>query len=123
LGPQAQNGETMTMPGSVETQSALGGPAVKLRQPRSFRSPRKLPYFGRVVAGVLAWILLVVGLAGLVLPGLQGVLTLALSATMFSLTSARVHERLRSSFRPWPKGWRRVVKVRRTLERWLLRLD
>jgi hypothetical protein len=42
---------------------------------------------------------------------------------MFSLTSARVHERMRSAFRPWPKGWRRVVKVRRTLERWLHQLD
>jgi hypothetical protein len=99
-----------------------GRPVVKARI-GSLRVPRKLPYLGRVVAGILAWILLVVGLAGLVLPGLQGVLTLALSATFFSLTSARVHERLRSAFKPWPRGWRRVVKVRRSLERWLHRFS
>jgi hypothetical protein len=93
------------------------------RRPRSLRSPRKLPYLGRILAWVLAWIFLVVGLAGLVLPGLQGVLTLALSATLFSLTSHRVHEWLRSAFRRWPRGWRRVVKARRTLERWLFSLD
>jgi hypothetical protein len=107
----------------VDARVGLEAMAGEVRRPRTFRSPRKLPYLGRIVAGILAWILLVVGLAGLVLPGLQGVLTLALSATLFSLTSRRVHERLRSAFRPWPKGWRRVVKVRRMLERWLGRLD
>ena len=113
----------MTTSPSAEAQGRLDGPPVAAPRVRSLRSPRKLPYFGRIIAGILAWILLIVGLAGLVLPGLQGVLTLALSATFFSLTSARVHERLRSAFRPWPKGWRRVVKVRRSLERWLGRLD
>ena len=113
----------MATPRSVEAQGRFDGVTVEPRRARSFRSPRKLPYFGRVLAWILAWILLIVGLAGLVLPGLQGILTLALSATMFSLTSARAHEWLRSAFRPWPKGWRRVVKVRRTLERWFVEID
>ena len=108
----------MTTSPSAEVPRALDGSAVP-RRARSLRSPVKLPYLGRIVAGILAWILLIVGLAGLVLPGLQGVLTLALSATFFSLTSTRVHERMRSAFKPWPRGWRRVVKVRRMLERWL----
>jgi hypothetical protein len=108
---------------SAQAQPGLDPPAVVRPRVGSLRSPRPLSYAGRIVAWVLAWILLVVGLAGLVLPGIQGVLTLALSATFFSLTSTRVHERLRSAFRPWPKGWRRVVKVRRTLERWLGRLE
>lgn len=112
----------MAPPKPMDARSGLEVASLEPRRPRTFRSPRKLPYLGRVVAGILAWILLVVGLAGLVLPGVQGVLTLALSATMFSLTSARVHERLRSAFRPWPKGWRRVIKVRLTLERWLAKL-
>jgi hypothetical protein len=109
----------MTTSPSAETTGRLDGSTAARPRVGSLRSPRKLPYLGRVIAGILAWILLIVGLAGLVLPGLQGVLTLALSATFFSLTSPRVHERLRSAFRPWPKGWRRVVKVRRSLERWL----
>jgi hypothetical protein len=113
----------MTLPDAAPTPSGLDARPVEPRPPRTFRSPRKLSYLGRLVAGILAWFFLVVGLAGLVLPGIQGILTLALSATMFSLTSTRVHERMRSAFRPWPKGWRRIVKVRRTLERWLLRLD
>jgi hypothetical protein len=108
----------MTTSPSAEAQAPIDGPTVKRHRIRSLRSPHKLPYLGRILAGIIAWILLIVGLAGLVLPGLQGVLTLALSATFFSLTSHRVHEWLRSAFRPWPKGWRRVVKVRRSLERW-----
>ena len=109
----------MTTSPSAEAQARLDGSTVAVPGVRSLRSPRKLPYIGRIIAGILAWILLIVGLAGLVLPGLQGVLILALSVTFFSLTSRRVHERLRSAFRPWPKGWRRVVKLRRSLERWL----
>ncbi|HVR28776.1 MAG TPA: hypothetical protein VMS86_04515 [Thermoanaerobaculia bacterium] len=112
----------MAPPKPMDARSGLEVGSVEPRLPRTFRSPRKLPYLGRVVAGILAWILLVIGLAGLVLPGVQGVLTLALSATMFSLTSTRAHERLRSAFRPWPKGWRRVIKVRLTLERRLAKL-
>src|SRR5262245_58142785 len=113
----------MTTSPSAEAPGRLDTPPVVRPRVGSLRSPRKLSYFGRIVAWVLAWILLIVGLAGLVLPGLQGVLTLALSATFFSLTSTRVHEGLRSAFRPWPRGWRRVVKVRRALERWLGRLE
>ena len=109
----------MTTSPSAETPGRLDGSTVVRTRVGSLRAPRKLPYLGRVIAGILAWLLLIVGLAGLVLPGLQGVLTLALSATFFSLTSRRVHEGLRSAFRPWPKGWRRVVKIRRSLERWL----
>jgi hypothetical protein len=109
----------MTTSPSAEAQARLDGSTVARPRVGSLRAPRKLPYLGRVIAGILAWVLLVVGLAGLVLPGLQGVLILALSATFFSLTSRRVHERLRSAFRRWPRGWRRVVKVRRSLERWL----
>ena len=118
----SENRVRMAPPKPVEVRAGLDVADAEPRRPRTFRSPRPLPYLGRVVAGVLAWVLLVVGLAGLVLPGLQGVLTLALSATMFSLTSSRVHERLRSAFRPWPKGWRRVIRVRRAFERWLLKL-
>ena len=115
----------MTTSPSAQAPGGLEGQPVPKPRPRlgSFRSPKKLPYLGRLIAGIIAWVLLVVGLAGLVLPGLQGVLTLALSATFFSLTSSRVHERLRSAFKPWPKGWRRVVKVRRSLERWLVQFD
>jgi len=115
----------MTTSPSAQAPGGFEDQPVPKAKPRlgSLRSPKKLPYLGRLIAGVIAWILLIVGLAGLVLPGLQGVLTLALSATFFSLTSPRVHERLRSAFRPWPKGWRRVVKVRRSLERWLVQFD
>jgi hypothetical protein len=108
----------MTSTSTEAAQGRIDGATKVRHRVRSFRSPHKLPYFARILAGIIAWILLIVGLAGLVLPGLQGVLTLALSATFFSLTSHRVHEALRSAFKPWPKGWRRVVKVRRALERW-----
>lgn len=67
------------------------------------------------------WILVLIGIAGLVLPGIQGVLTLLLAAAVLSLVSEIAYEVLRKSFRPWPRGWRRVLKLRRWMHRRLHR--
>jgi uncharacterized membrane protein YbaN (DUF454 family) len=67
----------------------------------------------------VGWGLVLLGLAGLVLPGLQGFLTLLAAAACLSAGSATVHGFLRERFRRWPKGWRRMEKGRKRLHGWL----
>lgn len=73
----------------------------------------------RVLLLILGWTLIVLGLLGLVLPGLQGVLTLALGAAALSLVSRSMLNALRYVFRPWPKGWRSILRTRRRVQYWI----
>ena len=72
----------------------------------------------RVVLIVAGWVLVLIGIAGLVLPGIQGVLTLLLGAAVLSLVSHRVLGLMRRLFKRWPGGWRRLLRLRRRLVRW-----
>ncbi len=92
----------------------------ELRPPRPVRLP-VLPIAIRILLFVVGWVLLLVGVAGLVLPGLQGCLTIALAAAILSLVSEGAYRLLRRSFRGWPRGWRRVVRLRSWLTRKLTR--
>lgn len=65
-------------------------------------------------AGVL---LLLVGTAGLVLPGIQGVLTLVAGTALLATVSPTVRHAVRSLFHRWPRGWRRYLRVERRLHR------
>lgn len=67
-------------------------------------------------AGVL---LLLVGTAGLVLPGIQGVLTLAAGTALLATVSSTVRHAVRSLFHRWPRGWRRYLRVERRLHQFL----
>ncbi|MEM1245980.1 MAG: PGPGW domain-containing protein [Acidobacteriota bacterium] len=62
------------------------------------------------------FVLLLVGLAGLVLPGIQGVLTLAIGTALLSTVSPTVRSWLRALFSGWPRGWRRYLRVERRLQ-------
>jgi uncharacterized membrane protein YbaN (DUF454 family) len=81
------------------------------------KSLPELPTTTRVLLFVLGWLLILVGLAGLVLPGLQGILTLLLGAALLSLISQAMLRALRWTMRPWPRGWRRLLRLRRKLIR------
>jgi hypothetical protein len=78
-----------------------------------------LPLGPRIFLLVTGWLLVVIGIAGLVLPGLQGFLTLLAAAAFLSAGSSAVHGFLRERFRRWPKGWRRMERWRRKLVSWL----
>jgi len=66
-------------------------------------------------------VLLVLGIAGLFLPFLQGILFLVLAAAVLSLTSQRVYLWLQGLIgERWPKAWDRVERFR-TRMRWKLR--
>ena len=80
-----------------------------------------LPLALRLLLLVVGWLLLLVGIAGLALPGLQGCLTLALAAAVLSLASEMVYRGLRRVLRRWPGAWERVEGFRGWLHRKLSR--
>ena len=68
----------------------------------------------------LGWFLLLVGVAGLLLPGIQGILTMLFGAAVLSLASETVYRLLRSLLRDrWPGLWHRLNGFR---DRWRARL-
>lgn len=69
----------------------------------------------------VGWTLLLLGIVGLVLPVLQGWLMIFAGAAVLSLVSEIAYEALRKVFQRWPRGWRRVHKLRRRIRRWLHR--
>lgn len=81
----------------------------------------KLPIGMRVLAFFVGWGLVLVGVAGLALPGIQGVLTLLAGTAVLSVVSETVYRLLRRLFRRWPRGWRRVHGFRSRVHGWLHR--
>lgn len=82
---------------------------------------RQLPLRTRIILGTAGGILVVLGIAGLFLPFLQGILFLVLAAAVLSLTSRRVYRWLQGTVGDrWPQAWRRVERFR-TRVRWKLR--
>jgi uncharacterized membrane protein YbaN (DUF454 family) len=62
----------------------------------------------RVVVLLVGWVVLLVGVAGLVLPGIQGVVTILLGAAILSVASELAHRWMRQLLQRWPKVWDRV---------------
>lgn len=84
-------------------------PAASKRR-RRFRA---LPWQTRAVLATAGVLLLVLGVAGLFLPFLQGILFLVLAAAVLSLASERVYGWLRSLVAErWPGVWRKVERFR-----------
>jgi hypothetical protein len=63
---------------------------------------RPLTLGARVTIFILGWALILIGVAGLVLPGIQGVVTIVLGAALLSLDNELVYRGLRAGFRRWP---------------------
>ncbi len=88
-------------------------------------TPRKFPHLPRLSPGAqilllfLGWVLILLGLAGLVLPGLQGCITLVAGAAALSLVSRFMLDSLRYLFRRWPRGWRALLRTRRRVLHWI----
>lgn len=57
----------------------------------------------RIVLIIIGWAVLLVGIAGLLLPGIQGILTIIAGAAILSVASDRVHRWLHRALRRWPK--------------------
>lgn len=74
-----------------------------------------LPLALRLALLVLGWLIIVLGLAGLLLPGLQGILMLVLGAAILSVASDSVHRWLEKVLEHRPNIRRRMNAFRTKL--------
>ena len=81
-----------------------------------------LPMWLRVVVLLVGWVVLLVGVAGLVLPGIQGVLTIILGAAILSVASETAHRWTRQCLRRWPKAHDKVESFREKIHNKLHRM-
>lgn len=99
-----------------ETESSVPAPEAREQDADSAISELDpLPTPIRIFVYFLATLVLLIGLVGLVLPGIQGILTLALGAALLSLASEPGHRLLRWLLRDWPAGHRRMEQFRTKL--------
>ena len=71
-----------------------------------------LPLGVRVGIFILGWVLILIGVAGLVLPGIQGIATILAGAALLSLDNELVYRGLRRLLARWPKIWDRLEGFR-----------
>ncbi len=104
-------------PVAVENESHEPGgapdPAARSRPP--------LAAWKRILLFVAGWTVLLVGVAGLVLPGIQGILTILLGAAILSLVSETIYRLLRRLLARWPWLMEPFDRWRQKLHRWLHR--
>ena len=93
--------------------------------PAKARQPKLAPlHWGVRLAVLLAGgLLTVVGVAGLVLPGIQGLLTIVLGLAVISLASDWVHRKLRKLLVRWPRAHRAMESFRHRIHSWLSRSE
>ena len=105
----------MEVPGAKRLPTKLGE---VLRKPRHLPT---LPLGIRITLLFVGWLLILLGIAGLFLPILQGGLSLALGFALLSLASQSFHLWLRRRLGRWPGLWKRMERLRRRLHGWLHR--
>ncbi|MCB1008557.1 MAG: hypothetical protein KDB94_06650 [Acidobacteria bacterium] len=91
---------------------------MKPRRPRHERRRYQrlpLPVWVRVLVLVAGWALVLIGIAGLFLPIIQGGLSLVLGFALLSIASQTVHLWLRRLMGRWPGAWKRLERFRRKL--------
>lgn len=75
----------------------------------------------RIVVFVIGWSLVLVGILGLVLPGIQGILTILLGAALLSLVSESAYRLLKRLFKRWPWAIRKIDALRHKVHGWFHR--
>ena len=75
----------------------------------------------RVLTFAVGWALLLVGVAGLALPGIQGILTILVGVAVLSLASETAYRLLRRLLHRWPPVWDRIERLRERIHGWLHR--
>ena len=94
-------------PGLVAVPPIAEEPQVRRRRLR-----RPLPLWLRIVVLLVGWIVLLVGVAGLVLPGIQGIATIVIGAAILSVASELAYEWMRKGLSRGPAIWDRVERFR-----------
>lgn len=98
------------------TPLAAAGPAVSRPAGTGLRRPR-VSRWTRVGLIALGAVLMAIGVAGLVLPFIQGVVTILAGLVVVSLGSYSAHRWTRRSLRRWPRLLGAYEKMRRGLVR------
>ena len=83
-------------------------------------SERPLPWGIRLALFALGWTLILLGIAGLVLPG-PGIATILLGLAVLSLASRTAYHLLHRMLHRWPKAWERVEGFRSRAIDWIER--
>lgn len=76
---------------------------------------RPLPLWMRITVLLVGWVVVLIGVAGLVLPGIQGIATIAAGAAILSVVSEVAYKLTRKTLRRWPWIWERVERFRERL--------
>lgn len=79
-----------------------------------------LPLGPRIMLLVVGWFLLAAGLLGLILPGLQGVVTIALALAILSVASNSVHRVLELLLERHPRLRRKLNRLRQAIHQRLI---
>ncbi|HSN87663.1 MAG TPA: PGPGW domain-containing protein [Thermoanaerobaculia bacterium] len=89
-------------------------PARRERIPLHIRIEQRppLPLGARIAIFVLGWLLILIGVAGLILPGIQGIATILVGAALLSLDNELVYRGLRKTLQRWPGVWRKIEGFR-----------
>ncbi len=75
----------------------------------------------RVGIFITGWLLILIGVAGLVLPGIQGIATILIGAALLSLDNEFVYRGLRRLLTRWPRAWRKIEHFREKSHDWIHR--
>ena len=76
----------------------------------------------RIGIFIVGWLLILVGVAGLVLPGIQGIATILIGAALLSLDNEFVYRGLRRLLARWPRVWHKIEHFREKSHDWLHRV-
>ena len=91
---------------------------------RRLRLRRSLPLWLRILVFLVGWLVILIGIAGLVLPG-PGIPTIVVGAAILSIVSEATYELTRKSLQRWPFIWDKVEvfreRIHDRLHRWVHR--
>lgn len=76
------------------------------------RLHRPLPLWVRIGVLIVGWIVVLIGIAGLVLPGIQGIATIVAGAAILSVASELCYKWTKKALHRWPWIWTRVERFR-----------
>ena len=97
----------------------------RLREPLQLEirmTPRRRLSMGvRVGIFIVGWLLILVGVAGLVLPGIQGIATILVGAALLSLDNEIIYRGLRRLLARWPRVWHKLEHFREKSHDWIHR--
>ena len=97
-----------------ETTSGAGPDAAPQSARKAGRRRRlpNLPLALRIALHLVGWMVLALGVAGLVLPGIQGIVTIVAGAAILSVASDRFHRWLHQALGRWPRVRQRLDRFR-----------